>query len=356
MRSLTDYERMHLINHRMPSANFSFPASDYTDSRRGSKSTKRYCNHNYFTTYPTLTYSFKDDSIYCLPCALFPSAVTNNTPANLVTKGFRNWKKVKEVVVRHLEDKTGTHSFAVSRMENFVKIQDQSCESVAINRVVDKCYSKEVENNRNALHSIIKSLIFCGRQGLALRGHRDSGQLDLDILDADVNDEEAICLSSQSEHNHGNFRSLLQFRVESGDVTLQKHFAKAGSRATYISSYTQNELLECIHQDLLQQLQDDMTKQNGKTMYSVLADEVTDNQNISQLGISIRYVDKSNTIKEMCIGFSPLSSMTGESVAAEMISAVSRLGLDVSDTIGLGLDGAGNMSGQFLSHDVLGHV
>ena len=59
--------------------------------------------------------------------------------------------------------------------------------------------------NRQLLNSIIKTVIFCGKQNIPLRGHCD----DLKHL--------------QQPGNHGNFHAFLKFRMEAVDKTLQAH-------------------------------------------------------------------------------------------------------------------------------------
>ncbi len=54
---------------------------------------------------------------------------------------------------------------------------------------------------------IVRTVLFCGRQGIALRSHRDDGPL----------------LSNIPEVNDGNFRALLCFAIERGDSTLNDH-------------------------------------------------------------------------------------------------------------------------------------
>ena len=51
-------------------------------------------------------------------------------------------------------------------------------------------------------------------------------------------------------------------------------------------------------------------------------------------------------IQERCLGFVELNSLTGKNVAEQMIEYLSRIGLDVTRTVGLGFDGAGNMAGR----------
>jgi len=55
------------------------------------------------------------------------------------------------------------------------------------------------------LSPIIEIIIFCGRQNISLRGHRDFGLLDF---------KEPI-------ENDGNFRGLLRLKVQSGDINLK---------------------------------------------------------------------------------------------------------------------------------------
>lgn len=65
-----------------------------------------------------------------------------------------------------------------------------------------------MENNSKRLVPIIKTIIFCGHNNLPLRGHRDDGILDID---------------SALVGNQGIFRSLLAFRIDSGDKELTDH-------------------------------------------------------------------------------------------------------------------------------------
>jgi len=75
---------------------------------------------------------------------------------------------------------------------------------------------------------IVKTVIFCGRQGIPLRGHSDTGTLALPDGDPAVND--------------GNFRVLLRFRIDSGDLALNEHLEYCMQNATYISPKIQNEI------------------------------------------------------------------------------------------------------------------
>ena len=58
----------------------------------------------------------------------------------------------------------------------------------------------KVESNKKRLQSVVKTILFCGRENISLQGHR--------II---------------RYKNPGNFRALLQFRVNSGDDLLRDH-------------------------------------------------------------------------------------------------------------------------------------
>ncbi|XP_060873604.1 zinc finger MYM-type protein 1-like [Metopolophium dirhodum] len=62
--------------------------------------------------------------------------------------------------------------------------------------------------NRELLTPIIEAIILCGRQNIAIRGHRDSGKLMIDQTD------------DEHENNEGNFREILRYRAR-GDEQLK---------------------------------------------------------------------------------------------------------------------------------------
>ena len=62
--------------------------------------------------------------------------------------------------------------------------------------------------NRSILTAIIKSIEFCGRNGIAIRGHRDDGALN----------------SCDIWKKSGNHRSLINFRIDAGDKILESMY------------------------------------------------------------------------------------------------------------------------------------
>lgn len=133
----------------------------------------------------------------------------------------------------------------------------------------------KIQENRKRLQPIIESIIFLGRQNIPLRGHRDDGELKL-----------ANSVGSNPV-NEGNFRELLKFRVQSGDENLKEHLQTASSRATYVSKRTQNEIIFCCGQEILEIIKQRIVEAN---YYSIIFDETTDLSHTSQMTLAIRYI------------------------------------------------------------------
>ena len=84
-----------------------------------------------------------------------------------------------------------------------------------------------IAKNKQKLKSIADTVIFCGRQGIALRGHRDDWKH----------------VDEHSHANRSNSVALLHFKVQSGDKVLADHLASCGRSSLYTSKTTQNELI-----------------------------------------------------------------------------------------------------------------
>ena len=117
------------------------------------------------------------------------------------------------------------HKAAVVRADEFVQVM--SNEKTDICSQMNHAMADRVASNRQKLASII---IFCGRQNMGLRGHRDN----------------ATDLEKKTFVNHGNFLALLQFRIDAGDNILKEHLATSSRSATYTSSTIQNQVIDII--------------------------------------------------------------------------------------------------------------
>ncbi|XP_025410380.1 uncharacterized protein LOC112683533 [Sipha flava] len=105
--------------------------------------------------------------------------------------------------------------------------------------MIDTQRMKEIKENRERLVPIIKSILFLG-QNIALRGHRDDGQLSSPNMSLDFSS------NTKSITNQGNFRELLKFRIDAGDKNLEHHLMSTSKNATYINYPLQNSLIQCF--------------------------------------------------------------------------------------------------------------
>ena len=124
------------------------------------------------------------------------------------------------------------------------------------------------------LKPIVKTVIFCGRQGTPVRGNSDSGTLAFPDGDPAVND--------------WNFRVLLCFRIDARDVALKEHLESCMRNASYISPKTQNEIVATCGDMIFEDTTNRITQ---SFFFSVLPDETTDVAGMAQLFLCIRYVD-----------------------------------------------------------------
>lgn len=204
--------------------------------------------------------------------------------------------------------------------QNIVAICDKRVETISIQ--LDTRKREIIKNNRAKLIPIIQTIRLCGRQQFALRGHNDSGRISLE----------------EPAHNDGNFRSLLRYRANFGDLTLKKHLIESSCNAMYTSPTIQNELIDSYAQ-LIQIKIIKNIKQSGH--FSILADETTDISQVEQFSLCFRYIDEDAIkIKEDFVTFIPVYDLTGTGLSKTVIDSITELGLDLNQIRGQGYNGA----------------
>ena len=91
-----------------------------------------------------------------------------------MNKPFTNFKKATEKLNQHFFEK---HKSAVETALMFHKVQCN--ETSPVDKQLNTLRQERIAQNRLKLRSIVETVIFCCRQGIALRGHRDD-QTDLE--------------------------------------------------------------------------------------------------------------------------------------------------------------------------------
>ncbi len=210
-------------------------------------------------------YSKQAKGGFCLPCVFFPSpGHRGSDPGILVSRPLNKFNKARELLKKHKTK--GYHLVSLERMDDFIPTMTNQQPSILTR--LDKSRAHQIEINRQKLASIMKTIVFCGKQNLALRGHRDN----ITDLEQDADDTT----------NHGNFLALLRFRVEAGDSILREHISTASRNATYTSSNTQNEIINLLSDQVRGVV---ISKVQKAKWFCVIADEVTDISNKEQLSL-----------------------------------------------------------------------
>lgn len=324
---LSDVDKLNLLeNAFVPDSDFKFPYS--TRLSKGVEE-KRYLKEDHFKRCPYLTYSVKKEGLFCRYCVIFgPDTVGHNKGQNLGKLTIEPLTNYSRLFGRdgYLDTHTKNvyHQNSVLKAEDFTKRVKNP--SLKIDNILDSNKSQQISENRARLIPIVKTIIECGRNGLALRGHRDHGQLVL----------------TEPVERDGNFRSLLRFRHDSGDTAVAM-IANAPKNSLYTSPEIQNELITIIGEEMSDQI---LARIKSGKFFSVIADETTDASRIEQLNVCLRYMHESN-IHEDFIKFVSVSDLTGKGLAKTILQELESFGLDTKYLVGQGYDGASAMSGQF---------
>ena len=171
-KNLYDVAKYRLLtNHFKPDCTYKFSSREQHGCNRAFK-------HHWLTSYSFLAYSKKCDSLYCLPCTLFDKAEISGKSIFAKNAGFSSWFKIKEKVLEHIncegtdvEKKTCKHSRMMADAEDL--IQRFKNPSKTIPYSFNNTKESRVAKNREILKWVIKTIILCGKQCIALRGHRE---------------------------------------------------------------------------------------------------------------------------------------------------------------------------------------
>ena len=293
--AIPDQVKYSIIKERKPSLQVKIPTRSYNDSSRSRGTYQRQCNREWFDMFPFLAYSRSTEGLYCLACVLFPTSCEDkgaSRPQYLITKPYTNWKDGKSHFAAHAN--LHYHQYSEAKLKAFVSTMENP--SLRVDLALTNESQQLVTRNRTVLTSIIKCLEYCGRQGIALRGHRDD--------------------STSDDINKGKFRALIDFRIESGDVILKDFLEKNSAKnATYLSKTSQNDLLDCIGEFILTKI---ITEVKANQFFGLEADEVTDTSGWEQLGLALRYV-KNNEPVERVVNYIACESVSGADICKKYL-------------------------------------
>ena len=285
---------------------FKFPS-------RVSHGSKRKFSHVHLVSHKWLRYSVTNDSVYCAYCVVYGKDGIERSQF-ATQEGVTNWSNIGRLVQQH--SKSSNHLDSLTKGASFL------CVFSGSQRDIYSQLSSEVqdtvERNRKIIEAIIDTVILCGKQNIALRGH-----------------------SEQSS----NFLSLLKFRAKT-DAILASHLQNASSRAKYTSPRIQNEIIDICGNYIRKSLVNDCNK---SPCYAFLADEATDSATMEEIAICVRFLKPNEKgtveVQEEFLGLVHTESTKGEALARKFLEVQNEYGIDTRKMRAQGYDGAANMAG-----------
>ncbi|XP_014671927.1 PREDICTED: 52 kDa repressor of the inhibitor of the protein kinase-like [Priapulus caudatus] len=263
----------------------------------------------------------------CKYCVLFPPKNTKICTGVLVSTPLTNLKKATGkdgLLVRH--STFDYHKQAVSAGCELVHALNNPTQTIPYQM---SCENQQIyDKNLHILKSIVGVVLLCGKQNIALRGHRD--------------DNTEKCSGTC---NKGNFLAILN-HIASSDLVLRDHLENGKRNSRYTSKTIQNEIIEIIGDNIRRRLTECL--QADDSFFTIMGDEVTDSHgNQEVLAVCLRFLDTIKTppgVKEVFFDFIYLDRTTGESISNAIVDCLFRRGIDIRKARGQSYDGASCMS------------
>ncbi|CAI6375530.1 unnamed protein product [Macrosiphum euphorbiae] len=121
--------------------------------------------------FPWLSYSQIFEGAFCRPCVLFAREKGgkggHQQLGALVSKEYANWKNSLQDFQLHAS--TSYHKLCVEKSDSFLKVNEGRSKNITEQLSIER--SRQIEQNRKILLSVIKTIILCSKQEIALRGN-----------------------------------------------------------------------------------------------------------------------------------------------------------------------------------------
>lgn len=118
----------------------------------------------WYDKFSWLEYSITKDAVFCFYCRHFLVQKSHDV---LINTGYNDWKNIGKMCDKH--ETSNSHKMCISKYKGWIDSKKTGAVTTKINDQI----AKEIEKNRECLKSIVRSALFCARQNIALRGHRE---------------------------------------------------------------------------------------------------------------------------------------------------------------------------------------
>ena len=149
-----------------PDKKYTFP------NQHGKNGTVHRFMATWLIQHPFLSYSPYYEGEFCSVCCIFSSVASNQSTGIFVSYPCSRFHQLKHFCAHikiHLN--SNSHKLATTRANNFVRMFENPTSGVDC--LLDRNRIEMIEKNKSILLSIIKVVITCARQNIALRDHRD---------------------------------------------------------------------------------------------------------------------------------------------------------------------------------------
>ncbi|KAK3091798.1 hypothetical protein FSP39_022710 [Pinctada imbricata] len=193
-----------------------------TQTKSGHKKTLSF-QASWMVQFPWLTFSKLLNGGLCKFCVLFPQSNFQHQDT-FVTSPFISYKKALGKKSSLLKHQSSEHH-KNAKMYYQTLLASTESPSTSLPYRFNKQNQANFDCNKKVLESIVDAVIFCGKQNIPLRGHRDD--------------------STSDASNKGNFLAILKL-IGRHDELLSSHLASAKKNASYTSKTIQNEIIKII--------------------------------------------------------------------------------------------------------------
>ena len=189
------------------------PVSDYTFPP--DKNSGRRFQYSWLSRFPWLVYSAAANGGFCINCVLLGGESTHNASKlqRLMTLPLIPSSSATQKLIQHAQ-KSKVHETATIRASEFRRMMERK--STPTDVQLNNARQELIEKNRMRLSTIIGAILTCGRQNIALRGHRDDSQY---YVEDDTT-------------NPGNFIEIVKYGARCGNL-MDEMFKDCPSNQTY---------------------------------------------------------------------------------------------------------------------------
>lgn len=155
---------------RLIALNNSFkPGDSYDFPNRVEYGKHRSFQFSWLQEHNWLAYSPSHDGAYCKVCVLFGQESSSDKNASKLNKLVKTpltlWTTASSKFKEH-ETKSQVHKTASLKASNFLQVMRN--ETVSVGLQLNTALARQVDANRRTLHSIVQTVLFCGRQNIPL--------------------------------------------------------------------------------------------------------------------------------------------------------------------------------------------